>query len=168
MKERMVRIKSFVLIVLSVIPFCQGYHYPWNTVKVMRDNYRQRLPYDGSILDQKISCYVNDKLIIRENKLLYESLVKKVTGFLRKQKHVKVEITKVDCDIKSFCFHWKIDINALQKYFYINGLSLYETNDSGTVLSHSLFFNKVGITQNLFDVYVHPKFFRAIRVKANQ
>ena len=164
----MVRIKSFVLIVLSVIPFCQGYHYPWNTVKVMRDNYRQRLPYDGSILDQKISCYVNDKLIIRENKLLYESLVKKVTGFLRKQKHVKVEITKVDCDIKSFCFHWKIDINALQKYFYINGLSLYETNDSGTVLSHSLFFNKVGITQNLFDVYVHPKFFRAIRVKANQ
>ena len=164
----MVRIKSFVLIVLSVIPFCQGYHYPWNTVKVMRDNYRQRLPYDGSILDQKISCYVNDKLIIRENKLLYESLVKKVTGFLRKQKHVKVEITKVDCDIKSFCFHWKIDINALQKYFYINGLSLYETNDSGTVLSHSLFFNKVGITQNLFDVYVHPKFFRAIRVKGNQ
>tara|TARA_X000000950_G_C13850164_1_gene634134 strand:+ start:817 stop:1323 length:507 start_codon:yes stop_codon:yes gene_type:complete len=168
MKERMVQIKSFLLIALSVVASCEGYHYPWKTVKVMRDNYRQRFPYDGSILDQKISCYVNDKLIIRENKPLYESLVKKVRGVLEKQKHVRVEITKVDCDIKSFSFHWKIDINALQKYFYINGLSLYKTNDSGTVLSHSLFLNKVGIAQNLFDVYVHPKFFRAIRVKGNQ
>lgn len=152
--------------ILLCLPVCTAYQYHWKTLGIMRNNYRLSRPYDSSILDPKIDCYINNILTIRKNKTLYEKMVKKVKQVFETHKNLKLDVVKIDCHLNNFSFHWKIDIFAFQRLFHVHGCSIYDTNDVGAVLKHSIVYEKMSIAPNAKkEFYVHPKLFRPVRVE---
>ena len=93
-------------------------------------------------------------------------MVKKVKQVFETHKNLKLDVVKIDCHLNNFSFHWKIDIFAFQRLFHVHGCSIYDTNDVGAVLKHSIVYEKMSIAPNAKkEFYVHPKLFRPVRVE---
>ena len=158
------RIYSLILLLFYMTPLCQGYWH-WETVTIMKNNYRSDF-YDSSIIDPKINCSINNRMIIRENKPLYEKMVRTLKSLISKQKSITLELTNIILKDSEFWFYWIIHMNIFQYMFFIDGLSIYKTDKNGNVMTHLLHFKESGCKNHIpYEFYIHPS--RFVKIPKN-
>lgn len=155
----------FLFFVENIVAY--SYSYNWKTVRTIKNQYERNISYDDSIIDSKINYYVQNKLIIQENKLQYNYVINEMKQILKKNENVKLDITKVVFDKDKFTFLWTVQVKLFHRIGYVDGISRYETNEDGKVITHGLNIKQTGCLEHNNHFYIHPKFKQAIKVKAN-
>lgn len=155
---------NFLFFTFCIVQNCQAFWH-WNTVTIMKKNYRSNV-YDSSILDPKINCFINNRLIIHENKPLYEKMVKTIKKMIQNKKSITVELTNIVLKDAEFLFYWNIHWNLFHRLLYIDGLSIYKTDYNGNIMDHHVYLEDSGCKKNgPPEFYINPQSVVRVRKK---